>query len=200
MKLLHEFDVPASPQATMELLLDAERVVPCMPGATLVEVVDDGTWKTTMAVKLGPVGLDFLNEVRVVEQDPTSGSVRLAVKGRDTRGKGGAEASVDARMVAAGEGGTKVTLDADIRFSGQAAQLGRPSVIEDISARLVDQFAQCIRSRLNSAPTSEQTHAPPSQPSAQKPISGISLLLTAVRGALGRWLRAGTRPRQKGSP
>ena len=100
MKLLHEFEVPASPTETMQLLLDAERVVPCLPGAALVEVVDDGTWKTTMSVKLGPVGLDFLNEVRIVEQDDAAGTVRLAVKGRDKRGKGGADATVDARMVA----------------------------------------------------------------------------------------------------
>jgi len=69
MNLRHEFDVPASPQATLELLLDAGRVVSCMPGATLVEVSDDGTWKTAMAVKLGPVGMDFLNDVRIVEDD-----------------------------------------------------------------------------------------------------------------------------------
>ena len=64
MQLEHEFEVPASPAETLALLLDPSRVVPCIPGATLVEVTPDGTWKTTLAVKLGPVGMDFSSDVR----------------------------------------------------------------------------------------------------------------------------------------
>ena len=193
MNLQHEFDVPASPQATLKLLLDAERVVPCMPGATLVEVAGD-TWKTTMSVKLGPVGMDFLNDVRIVEQDPASGTARLAVRGRDTRGRGGAEASVDTRLIAVDGGGTRVTMNADVKFSGQAAQLGRPSVIQDISTRLVKEFAECIRVQLGNAPTSAVHQQ------AQKPVSGFSLLATAMRGALARLFHLLPRPREKGSP
>ena len=147
MKLQHEFDVPASPPATLDLLLDAERVVECMPGATLVEVAPDGTWKTTMSVRLGPVGMDFLNNVRIVEQDADAGIVRLVVSGRDTRGKGCADATVDARLEAV-NGGTHVSMDTELKFSGQAAQLGRPGVIQDVSTRLVDQFAESLRDRL----------------------------------------------------
>ncbi len=158
MKLQHEFEVPASPAETFALLLDPERVVPCMPGAALVEITDDGAWKTTMAVKLGPVGFGFLNEVRIAEQDEAAGSVRLAVKGRDTRGTGGADATVDARMLPRDGGGTTVTLDSDIRFSGQAAQLGRPAVIQDVSSRLLDQFAECLRAKLD----------PPNHPSREE--------------------------------
>ena len=55
MKLEHSFEVPASPDQTLALLLDVERVVPCMPGATLKEVVGDDTWKTEMGIRLGPV-------------------------------------------------------------------------------------------------------------------------------------------------
>jgi carbon monoxide dehydrogenase subunit G len=184
MNLQHEFDVPASPEATLELLLDAERVVPCMPGATLVEVADDGTWKTTMAVKLGPVAMDFLNDVQVIENDPAAGTVRLGVKGRDRRGKGGADASVDARLIAIDGGGTRVTMNTDVRFSGQAAQLGRPSVIQDISMRLVDQFAGCIRATLGNAANGAESSGPPAR--AHKPVSGLSLLVAALRGALMR--------------
>ena len=151
MKLQHEFEVPASPAETLALLLDPERVVPCMPGATLVEIGDDGTWKTTMAVKLGPIGLDFMNDVRVVLQDEAAGIVRLAVRGRDKRGNGAADGTVDAHMVGLDGGGTKVTMDTEVRFSGQAAQLGRPAVIEDVSGRLVGEFAERIQARLHPA-------------------------------------------------
>ena len=197
MKLQHEFEVPASPAETLALLLDPERVVPCMPGATLVEIVEDGTWKTTMAVKLGPVGMDFLGDIRVVEHDADEGVAHLALKGRDTRGKGGADATVDANLLATGEGGTKVTLETEVRFSGQAAQLGRPSVIEDVSSRLVDQFARCIAAQLDTPEVSE--HAESAVAEGQKPISGFSLLLAALRGSLARLFRFRPGPREGGT-
>ena len=87
-KLQHEFEVPASPDETLALLLDPERVVACMPGATLVEIVGDGTWKTAMAVKIGPVGMDFLNDVSVVEQDNAAGTVQSCPGGSATSAAG----------------------------------------------------------------------------------------------------------------
>jgi len=85
--------------------------------------------------------------VRIVEQDVAAGFVRLGVSGRDKRGKGGADATVDARFEAV-NGGTHVSMETDLKFSGQAAQLGRPGVIKDVSTRLVDQFAESLRDRL----------------------------------------------------
>ena len=111
-----------------------------MPGATLVEVVDDGTWKTTMAVKLGPVGMDFLNDVRIVEQDDAGrhrcGSSRHAAA---TSAAGAAPTPRSTRACSrATEAARAVTLDTDVRFSGQAAQLGRPAVIQDVSRASLD--------------------------------------------------------------
>jgi uncharacterized protein len=195
MNLQHEFDVPESPQATLELLLNAERVVPCLPGASLVEVTGDGTWKTTMTVKLGPVAMEFANDVRIAESDAATGKVRLDLSGREKRGRGSAVATVDAQL-APHEGGTRVTMSSDVRFSGQAAQLGRPSVIQDISTRLLDEFARCLQDRLSESPTAT---AAPEQPPQQKPLSAFSLIGAALRGALARIFSFRTSPREKGS-
>ena len=83
------FEVPGTPEQTLKLLLDAERVVPCMPGAELVEMVDDRNWRAKMRVRLGPVGMDFDNKIELVEIDEANGVVKMNVSGRDTRGKGG---------------------------------------------------------------------------------------------------------------
>ena len=184
MQLAHEFEVPASPAETLALLLDPGRVVPCIPGAALVEITPEGVWKTTMAVKLGPVGMDFQNDVRIVEQSD-DGAVKLAVQSRDVRGKGGAQASVDATLSPAGRG-TRVSMATDVSFSGQAAQLGRPSVIDDISTRIVDEFADCIRTRL-------ETRVQVSAPS----LTGFALARAAIGGALARLIRH--TPREGGS-
>ena len=181
MKLEHDFDVPASPQQTMALLLDAERVVPCMPGATLTEVVDDRTWKAKMEVKLGPVGMQFLVDVTLLDRDDAAHTVRLGVSGRDTRGKGGAEGAVDSVLTPAGSG-TSVAMTTDLRFSGQVAQLGRPGVVQDVSNKLVDQFAECVKAQLSASPD----EAAAAVVGAQKPVSGFSLAVAALVSAIKR--------------
>lgn len=182
MKLEHAFEVPASPDQTLALLLDAERVVPCMPGATLTEVVDESTWKAAMAVKLGPVGMQFLVDVRLLDRDDASHRVSLGLSGRDTRGKGGAEGRVDSVLSPAGAGGTRVEMATDLRFSGQVAQLGRPGVVQDVSNKLVDQFAECIKAQLSASPEV----AAAAVVEAQKPVSGLSLAVAALASAIRR--------------
>jgi uncharacterized protein len=198
-KLEHAFEVPASPEATLALLLDAERVVPCMPGTELTEVVDERTWKAKMTVKLGPVGMDFLNDVKLVEVDEANGHVHMEASGRDTRGKGGANAQIDARVLPV-DGGTRVEMSTDLRFSGQAAQLGRPSVVQDVSSKMVGQFAECLKGRLAApAATEGGAEAAPPPPPAQKPISGFSLFIAAIGGAIKRLFGRGPKARQGGS-
>lgn len=193
MKLEHSFEVPASPQATLDLMLDAERVVPCMPGAQLKEVVDDSTWKAAMGVKLGPVAMQFLVDVKLLERDDSSHRVTLGVSGRDTRGKGGAEGTVVSDLTALDGGGTRVDMATDLRFSGQVAQLGRPGVVQDVSNKLVNQFAECIRAQLSATP--EEAAAAVIE--SQKPISGLSLAVTALVSSIKRLFGRGGGP-QKG--
>jgi carbon monoxide dehydrogenase subunit G len=191
LQLEHEFEVPATPDQTLELLLDAERVVPCMPGAKLLEVVDDTTWKSELGIKLGPVGMQFLADVNLLERDDANRAVRLGVSARDTRGKGGAEATVDSALHPTDSGGTRVTMTTDLRFSGQAAQLGRPGVVKDVSNKMVGQFAECIKGQLSAVPEERAAAVE----DAHKPVSGLSLAVAAFVGAVKRLFGIG---REKG--
>ena len=182
MKLEHQFEVPASPDQTLDLLLDAERVIPCMPGAKLKEVVDENTWKAEMGVKLGPVGMQFLVDVKLLDRDDAAHKVTLGVSGRDTRGKGGAEGTVASQLAAIEGGGTRVQMDTDLHFSGQVAQLGRPGVVQDVSNKLVDQFASCIQAQLSASPEEAATAVT----QAEKPISGLSLAVAALVSSIKR--------------
>lgn len=192
MKLEHAFEVPASPAQTLALLLDAEKVVPCMPGASLTEVIDESTWKAAMGIKLGPVGMQFLVDVKLVERDDAAHTVRLAVSGRDTRGKGGAEGTVESVLTPVGAG-TRVEMATDLRFSGQVAQLGRPGVVQDVSNKLVNQFAECLKAQLSATPEV----AAAAVVEAQKPLSGFSLAVAALMSAIKRLFGRGD-GRQKG--
>ena len=194
MKLEHTFEVPAPPAKTLEMLLDAEKVIPCMPGATLTEIVDPTTWKASMAVKLGPVGMQFLVDVKMLDRNDEQHSVRLGVSGRDTRGKGGAEGTVDSVLTPVGTG-TRVDMVTDLRFSGQVAQLGRPGVVQDVSNKLVDQFADCIKAQLSESPE----EAAAAMVEAQKPLSGFSLAIAALASAVKRLFGRGSDRNEGGS-
>lgn len=194
MKLEHSFEVPASPATTLTMLLDAEKVIPCMPGATLTEIVDPTTWKASMAVKLGPVGMQFLVDVKMLDRDDEQHSVRLGVSGRDTRGKGGAEGTVDSVLSPVGTG-TRVDMVTDLRFSGQVAQLGRPGVVQDVSNKLVDQFADCIKAQLSESPDV----AAAAMVEAQKPVSGFSLAIAALASVVKRLFGRGSDRNEGGS-
>jgi uncharacterized protein len=187
MRLENEFEVPAPPETAWDLLMDVPRVVPCMPGATLDEVVDDSTWKATMQVKLGPIGLTFAADVRREEVDETARRVRLATTAREVRNRGRAQATISSTLVPL-DGRTKVELVTDLTLSGTVAQYGR-GMIQDISAQLVTSFADCLRAQLDAAPAEAQRAV-----AAQaKPVAGLSLFLGALRRALTRLI--GRRPR-----
>jgi len=149
MELSEAFEVAAPPQQVWSFLLDLERVTPCMPGAELSDLPDERTWKGQMKVKLGAVSLTYAATVVVDEADEASGAVVLKARGRETRGKGTANATVDARVLPAGEG-TAVALEVDLRVSGPVAQYGR-GMIADVSKRLTGEFAERLRERISSA-------------------------------------------------
>ena len=49
--------------------MNAPRVVPRMPGATLTETTDDSNWNADVAMKLGPIGLAFAADLNRTEVD-----------------------------------------------------------------------------------------------------------------------------------
>jgi uncharacterized protein len=179
MRIENSFVVPASPEAAWQLLMDVPRIIPCMPGATLDEVVADDAWKATMQVKLGPIGLTFATSVKRDEVDEAGRRVKLAADARELRNRGNAKATIESSLTGNG-GGTQVDLVTELALTGVVAQYGR-GMIQDISSQLVSSFAECLQSQL----AAEPQQAAQAVTTKQEPVSGLPLFL----GALGRTLR-----------
>jgi carbon monoxide dehydrogenase subunit G len=145
-KLENSFEVPASPEQTWELLNDVPRVVPCMPGAELTEVVDDDTFKAKMHVKLGPIALQFATDVVRDSVDEASRTTRMSAKARELKGRGGAQATIESSLEPVGTG-TRVTIVTELALQGAVAQYGR-GVVADVSNQLVKRFADCLADQL----------------------------------------------------
>lgn len=214
MLIENEFEVAAPIDRVWNYLLDVERVVPCMPGASLTETVDERNWKGKVTIKLGPVTLNFAGKVEMAERDEGARRVMLKASGMEQRGKGAASATVTSSLEEA-EGGTRVSVVQDIKVSGQAAQFSR-GMMQDVSSKLTKQFAECLQkniaagepaatepaaqvgagARPGEAERAAATPAPdlstgaPPQPVAQaKPISGLRLALGALWGAIVRFFK-----------
>ncbi len=184
MKLENSFDVPASPEAAWDLLMDVPRVIPCMPGAELIETIDESHWKARMKVKLGPISLSFLTDVERQEADEAERRVVLATKAREERGRGAASATIESSLVSDGDR-TQVTTVTDLALTGMAAQFGR-GLIQDVTAQLLDSFAYCLEQQLQTEPGNPSEAAEPIQP---RPVSGLAVGAAAMRSMVGRHKR-----------
>ena len=185
MRIESSFEVPAAPAQAWALLMDVPRVVPCMPGAELVETVDESNWKANMKVKMGPMAFTFATDVCREEADEQAGRVLLSAKAREVRGRGGAHATIESTLAAA-DGGTTIGVVTDLALSGAVARYGR-GIVQDVTEQLVTQFAEGLRRQL--ADPSVVATATADQPSS--PVSGGRLVLRAIWNSITGLFRRG---------
>ena len=144
MEMDHSFTVPVPPDRAWDVLLDVEKIAPCMPGATVDEF--DGEVVTgRIKVKVGPVSLTYRGTAKFTERDPDARVILLEASGKETRGAGTASATVRA-MLEPESGGeaTKAIMHTTMNVTGQPAQFGRGVMVE-VGGKLVEQFAQNLR-------------------------------------------------------
>jgi len=139
MELDHSFTVPVPPDRAWEVLLDVERIAPCMPGAT-VEEFDGEVVTGRIKVKVGPVSLTYRGTAKFTERDPDARLVVVDASGKETRGAGTAAAAIRASLEPSGEG-TRVSMHTTMNVTGRPAQFGR-GVIAEVGGKLVEKFAE----------------------------------------------------------
>lgn len=146
MQIENSFDVAAAPDRVFAFLLDVNRVVGCMPGAELSEVVDPTTFKGKVKIKVGPVTVAYAGTARIVDRDEANRTATLEGDGRETTGPGSARAKAFMKVDEVG-GASRVTFTTDFTVAGRVAQFGR-GLMEDVSRKLIGQMAECIKSQL----------------------------------------------------
>jgi carbon monoxide dehydrogenase subunit G len=146
-----EFEVAAPLEQVWSALLDLERVAPCLPGASITGHDDEGTYRGTFSVKLGPMTAAYNGRIKIDEVDEAAHRATLKAKGTDKRGQGGANATI-VNTLSEHDGGTRVEAVTDFSITGRLAQFGRGGIMQDVSNRLLRDFATCLSTRLAGAP------------------------------------------------
>jgi uncharacterized protein len=160
-ELDNSFTVPVPPEQAWEVLLDVERIAPCMPGATVTSVEGDEIGGQ-VKVKLGPLSLSYKGTAKFTEKDQASHTLAIDASGKETRGAGTASATVQASLKPADdEGYTLVSIHTSLNVTGRPAQFGR-SLLPEVSGKLIAQFAANLEA-LISADTAAPAEAVPAE-------------------------------------
>jgi uncharacterized protein len=182
MKLENEFTVPASIDQAWAVLLDVPRVAPCLPGATVEPGGgEDGEFKGQMKIKIGPITASYKGTVKIQETDESAHRVAMRAQAKDARGQGTAAATITSTMEEVSEG-TKVNVVTDMRVTGPAAQFGR-GVMQDVSAKLMTRFAECLAEQMQARPDVEVKAQAPAEAPAPAAEPATTVADTGVPGA-----------------
>ncbi len=152
MKLEQSFEVAAPLDRVWAALIDVERVAPCLPGAAVTGRNDDGSYNGTFTVKIGPTSAAYAGKLQMENVDADAHTATMQAAGTDKRGQGGAKATIVSSVSEAGEGATKVDVATDYHITGRLARFGRGGMIEEISNRLLGQFASSLQAMVATEP------------------------------------------------
>ncbi|MGH9031718.1 MAG: SRPBCC family protein [Acidimicrobiia bacterium] len=180
MKIEDRFRVDVPVEEAWRVLLDIERIAPCMPGAELQEVEGE-EYRGVVKVKVGPITAQYKGAARLVEADADAHRAVIEAQGRDTRGQGNASATITMSLAADGAG-TEVSIDNDVTVTGKVAQFGR-GVMADVSSKLLAQFVRCLEANVLGGAAPETDDRP-------APVEPVDLLRTAGAPVLKRLVPA----------
>ncbi|HEX3715279.1 MAG TPA: SRPBCC family protein [Trebonia sp.] len=170
-ELDNEFTVPVPPEQAWDVLLDVERIAPCMPGASVTSV-DGEEVAGQVKVKLGPLSLSYKGTAKFTEKDEETRTIAIEASGKETRGAGTASANVQASLKPGdAAGSTLVSIHTSLNVTGRPAQFGR-SLLPEVSGKLIAQFATNLEAMISA-----------DQPAADATAAGAGPEVTATEAA-----------------
>jgi len=181
MLISNDFEVAQPVAKVWDFFGDIPRVAACLPGAQLTESLGDDRYGGRVAVRMGPVRLQFAGTAEITERDDAAKRIAVHATGAEERGRGQASMTVTATLTPTGHG-TKVAVTQDLQLAGAAAQYGR-GMISDVTAVLMRDFSANMASQIAAGERGETVQA------AAAPAGGLAIGLRAALMALRRVFR-----------
>jgi carbon monoxide dehydrogenase subunit G len=195
MLIKNEFEVAEPVEKVWQFFENIPQVATCLPGAELTEDLGDEKYKGKVAIRMGPVRMQFAGTADITERDEAAKRVVVHAAGADEKGRGQAAMIVTATLTRAGRG-TKVAVAQDLQLSGAAAQYGR-GMISDVSSVLMRDFATNMQDRIQRIERGESVEQITA--ASASPARGFTLGMRAAMMALSRVFRRFFLPYQAAS-
>lgn len=185
MLITNDFEVAQPVDKVWAFFQNIPQVAACLPGAELTEDLGNDTYQGRVAVRMGPVRLNFGGTAQITDRDEAARRLVVHATGAEAKGRGQASMDITATLTRAGQG-TNVAVAQDLQLSGAAAQYGR-GMISDVTSVLMRDFSARMQDRIermDRGESAEQIAA-----AAATSASGLTLGLRAAVMALSRVFR-----------
>jgi carbon monoxide dehydrogenase subunit G len=189
-----KFQVKAPMEVVWSFMTDPTRVVTCMPGAELVEVVDDRNFLGKVKVKIGAITTSYKGKIEFSEVDETSRRVTMIAEGREQSG-GTAKGTIQFDLVSLPDGEIEFVTNASIDLTGRVMQVGR-GMIKGVSHQLFLQFVKAAKAQLEAALPAAGAGGEgavpataPAAPVEAAPVNAFSLLFKTLWAAIVNFFR-----------
>lgn len=184
----NEFDVAADPADTYALMVDVERVAPCIPGASITGEREDGGFDALVTMKMGPMSLTYKGIIEIIERDDTSRTAVMRAKATEQRGQGTAQATLTMAISEGPNDSSHVKVGSDILVTGRVAQMGR-GIMTDVAGKMIGEMAKAMEATLvATAEAKARGEAPPPPVAAEAPsAAGIAadVAKSKIKGIFG---------------
>jgi carbon monoxide dehydrogenase subunit G len=191
-RIEERFVVKAADGEVWRYLVDPRRVVSCVPGGELTEVVDERNFRGVIRVRIGGVTFSFRGRVRLAEVDVAARRVKIVGEAREGAGSGSARLTLDSWLVALPDGSTEVVARVQADVFGRVVELLR-GMIEQFAREVFRDFAACVRATVEAEAAGRGVLEPAPR---REPLRAIPLLLRALRS----WIAGLVRPGGDGVP
>jgi len=176
------FPLDGSVSDAWNLLENIEQVASCMPGAEIIEKVDENNFKGSVKVKIGPMHVAFNGDIAVQKINPDEHQIHLIAKGQDSKGTSSASMDLTASVRAGESGASELTGDADVTVNGKLANFGG-RMMTQVADQILGQFADNFSSKLGASAGSEDSTQTVSEPEPQvQEINGLKFAWQALIG------------------
>lgn len=186
MKISSRFALAQPRAAVWAMFQDVPRVAACIPGTQITAVHGDGRFSGRVEVKLGPIATAFEGDAEHTP-DAAQFTGTIAGSGRD-RGAGSRAKFTTVYRLGETPTGTEVEVESDVTLAGAVAQFGRTGLMQEITNRMLQQFAMNLEAQMSAEVDGDAEQAPAASTVAP-PASSMNLGTLLWSSLLGR-LRA----------
>ena len=181
MRFSQDFAVNHSRDKVWEIFGDLESVAACFPGAEITRPLDEGKFSGRVSVALGPMRLNFMGEGSLQRNEADwTGIIEGSGEDRATRSR--ATAILSYSLTDNFDGSTRVEVQMDYQLFGPLAQIGRPTLVEEVARQLTIEFKE----KLDEVVGKKEPWMVSRNP-AQQDISAIKLLFRMIYKRVARF-------------
>lgn len=142
--------LPAAQEEIWQVFFDVQRIAGLIPGCEAVqEQAPLALYSAVMKQKIGPFRFEVPTRI-VVEALQAPGHVRVRATGKDKFTGTTIDVVLAVDLAPAGEGGTRLAVEASLQIAGRLATLGYP-VVKKKSEELFTEFEKRLRAELEIA-------------------------------------------------